>query len=148
MNPEHKVLPTSPSIERTLGEALDVPSAVRSFQNEVDLQKDDLSLRSSEPARNQPIQSAAVAPTGSLLQIPIALQVILGTTRMALSKVLALGPGSVISLDQKLSEPVLLQVNGNEFARGTIVVIDEVTGQLGITLTDISASAASAKIND
>jgi flagellar motor switch protein FliN len=77
------------------------------------------------------------SPTGALLQIPISVQVVLGGTTMALSKVMALGPGSIISLDQQLSDSVLMLVNGKEFARGTIVVIDETNGQLGISLTDI-----------
>jgi|GEM_PF-7016968 len=81
-------------------------------------------------------------PAGSLLQIPISVRVILGTAKIVLSKVLALGPGSIIPLDQKLSEPVLLLVNGNEFAKGTIVVIDEASGQLGITLTEIKTGSA------
>jgi flagellar motor switch protein FliN len=84
-------------------------------------------------------------PSGALLQIPISVQVILGSTKMTLSRVMALGPGSLISLDQRLSEPVLLLVNGDEFARGTIVVIDDASGQLGVTLTDIAPSSTSSK---
>jgi flagellar motor switch protein FliN len=90
-------------------------------------------------------EGVSQSPSGAFLQIPISVKVILGSTTMALSKVLALGPGSVISLDQQLSEPVHLLVNGNEFARGSIVVIDEATGQLGVTLTDIAADAHSLK---
>ena len=86
-------------------------------------------------------------PRGSLLKIPVNVQVILGTTRMPLSKVMALGPGSVVVLDRLLSEPVVLLVNGNEIARGLIVVVDEKTGQLGVTLTDVSSdgTASAAK---
>ena len=84
-------------------------------------------------------------PSGALLQIPILVQVILGSTTMALSKVMALRRGSIITLDQRLSEPVRLLVNGNEFARGTIVVIDEASGQLGVTLTEITPGTTSIK---
>jgi flagellar motor switch protein FliN len=77
-------------------------------------------------------------PLGLLSQIPITVKVILGRTKMPLSKVMALGPGSIISLDQKLSEPALLTVNGNEIAKGTIVILNEDTCQLGITITEIS----------
>jgi flagellar motor switch protein FliN/FliY len=58
---------------------------------------------------------------------------------MSLSKVMSLGPGSVVALDKELSEPVVLLVNGNEVARGIIVVVNEKTGQLGISLTEISS---------
>ena len=74
---------------------------------------------------------------GYLLNIPVNVQVVLGTTRMALSKVMALGPGSIVALDKELSEPVILLVNGNEVAKGLIVVVNETTGQLGISLTEI-----------
>jgi flagellar motor switch protein FliN len=81
-------------------------------------------------------------PQGSLLKIPVNVQVILGTTRMPLSKVMSLGPGSVVVLDKGLSEPVALLVNGNEVARGIIVVVDDKTGQLGISLTEISSGGS------
>jgi flagellar motor switch protein FliN len=77
-------------------------------------------------------------PLGLLSQIPITVKVVLGRTKMPLSKVMALGPGSIISLDQKLSEPALLMVNGNEIAKGTIVILNEDTCQLGIAITEIS----------
>ena len=83
-------------------------------------------------------RGSALMPQGSILKIPVNVQVILGTTRMPLSKVMALGPGSIVTLDKELSEPVVLLVNGNEVARGLIVVVNEKTGQLGISLTEIS----------
>lgn len=76
-------------------------------------------------------------PQGALLKIPVTVKVILGTTRMPLHKVMSLGPGSIVALDKELSEPVVLLVNGNEVARGLIVVVNEKTGQLGISLTEI-----------
>jgi flagellar motor switch protein FliN len=83
-------------------------------------------------------------PSGSLLQIPISVRVILGTAKMPLSKVMALGPGSIIALDHKLSESVLLMINGNEFARGVVVVVDEKSGQLGISITEILTDTTSS----
>lgn len=81
-------------------------------------------------------------PQGALLKIPVTVQVILGTTRMPLHKVMSLGPGSIVALDKELSEPVMLLVNGNEVARGLIVVVNEKTGQLGISLTEILSSGS------
>jgi flagellar motor switch protein FliN len=105
----------------------------------------DLSHALADMAPQVAARSEGTIPQGSLLKIPVNVQVILGSTRMALSKVMALGPGSVVVLDRQLSEPVVLLVNGNEIARGLIVVVDEKTGQLGVTLTDVSSdSAASA----
>jgi flagellar motor switch protein FliN/FliY len=86
-------------------------------------------------------------PQGSLLKIPVNVQVILGTTRMPLHKVMSLGPGSIVALDKELSEPVTLLVNGNEVARGLIVVVNEKTGQLGISLTEVSSGGPADKFS-
>ncbi len=85
------------------------------------------------------LPARAGLPQGPFLKIPVMVQVVLGTRRMPLSEVMALGPGSVVVLDQELSKPVSLQVNGSEVARGTLSIVDEATGQLGITLTEIAA---------
>lgn len=88
-----------------------------------------------EPAPPRPPQAG-----NPFLKIPVTVQVVLGRKRMPLAEVMAFGPGSVIVLDQELSQPVSLEVNGSEVARGTLSVVDEATGQLGITLTEIAAT--------
>lgn len=92
-------------------------------------------------------RGGGMMPQGSLLKIPVNVQVILGTTRMPLHKVMSLGPGSIVALDKELSEPVALLVNGNEVARGLIVVVNEKTGQLGISLTEISSGCPGEKLS-
>ena len=92
-------------------------------------------------------RGGGVMPQGSLLKIPVNVQVILGTTKMSLHKVMSLGPGSIVALDKELSEPVALLVNGNEVARGLIVVVNEKTGQLGISLTEISSGGPGEKLS-
>lgn len=98
------------------------------------------------PPLTQPVPPAAtpVLPQGPFLKIPVTVQVVLGSRRMPLAEVMALGPGSVVVLDQELSQPVSLQVNGSEVARGTLGIVDEQTGQLGITLTAIAAQRDAA----
>lgn len=92
-------------------------------------------------------RGGGMMPQGSLLKIPVNVQVILGTTRMPLHKVMSLGPGSIVALDKELSEPVTLLVNGNEVARGLIVVVNEKTGQLGISLTEVSSGSPADKFS-
>ena len=79
-------------------------------------------------------------PSGSLLQIPITVRAILGSAKMTLGEMASLGPGSVLTLDQKLSEPVILMANGNQIARGHLVVLDDDSGEIGISLTEVIAS--------
>ena len=85
-------------------------------------------------------------PSGSLLQIPITVKVILGSAKMTLGKMASLGPGSVLTLDQKLSEPVILMANGNQIAKGLLVVLDEESGEIGISLTEIIAELSDEKL--
>lgn len=77
----------------------------------------------------------------SVLRIPIAVQVVIGTARLPLSRVAQLGPGSTIPLEQKLGSPAAILVNGKEVARGEIFVLDEDGdgGRLGITITEVTS---------
>ena len=72
-----------------------------------------------------------------LLKIPVTLQVVLGSTRMPLSRIAELRPGSVVNLDQKLGSPATILVNGREVARGELFVLDGEEAQLGITITEV-----------
>jgi len=70
-------------------------------------------------------------------QVTLELTVEVGRTRMSLGQALALGPGSVITLDRLADQPVDLLVNGKPVARGEVVVIDDV---FGLRLTHIVES--------
>ena len=88
--------------------------------------------------------AAAPAPAPSprelerLTDVGLELTVEVGRTRMTLGQALALGPGSVITLDRLADQPVDLLVNGMPVARGEAVVIDDV---FGLRVTQIVASA-------
>ncbi len=72
-----------------------------------------------------------------LNDVGLELTVEVGRTRMTLGQALALGPGSVITLDRLADQPVDLLVNGMPVARGEVVVIDDV---FGLRVTQIVAS--------
>jgi flagellar motor switch protein FliN len=63
----------------------------------------------------------------------------LGRTRMNVSDLLALAPGSLIELDRTAGSPIDLLVNGTLVARGEVVVVDE---EYGIRLTEITGTEA------
>lgn len=78
-----------------------------------------------------------------LTEVTVEVAVEVGRTRMSLGETLALGPGSVVTLDRLADMPVDLLVNGRPIARGEVVVIDE---QFGLRITEvIGASSASDK---
>ena len=60
-----------------------------------------------------------------LLDVEIPVTVEVGRTQMSLEAVLKLVPGSVVSLDKKVEEPVDLRVNGKLVARGEVVLVDD-----------------------
>ena len=71
-----------------------------------------------------------------LHDVPVELAVEIGRTRMTIGETLALGPGSIVSLNRLAGEPVDLLVNGRPIARGEVVVVDE---EFGLRVTEIVA---------
>ena len=93
-----------------------------------------------EPAVPKP-QSTVVPLPGAVMRIPVAVQVVIGSTKLPLSQISELSPGAVIKLDQKLGTPAIILVNGREVARGELFVLEGEEEKLGITITEVAASA-------
>jgi flagellar motor switch protein FliN len=71
-----------------------------------------------------------------LHDVPVELAVEIGRTHMTIRETLALGPGSIVTLNRLAGEPVDLLVNGKPIARGEVVVIDE---EFGLRVTEVVA---------
>ncbi|MCW3015784.1 MAG: fliN [Solirubrobacterales bacterium] len=76
-----------------------------------------------------------------LTDVTVELAVEVGRTFMTLGEALALGPGSVVTLERLADKPVDLLINGRPIARGEVVVIDE---QFGLRLTEVIGTKAPA----
>ena len=90
---------------------------------------------------------AAANPTATpnlntILSIPVTVQVVLGSTSLPVASLMKLARGAVISLDQRVGDPVDIVVNGRVVARGEIVVVDEVSQRFGVSLLEIVAAAS------
>jgi flagellar motor switch protein FliN/FliY len=83
----------------------------------------------------------------TILKIPVTVQVVLGSTSMPVASLMKLGRGAVISLDQRVGEPVNIVVNGRVVARGEVVVVDEDSSRFGVSLTEIVTSASAENAN-
>ena len=88
-----------------------------------------------------PLESAAPHPVtveelARLHDVPVELAVEVGRTKMTIREALALGPGSIVTLNRLAGEPVDLLVNGKPIARGEVVVIDE---EFGLRVTEVLA---------
>jgi flagellar motor switch protein FliN/FliY len=71
----------------------------------------------------------------SMLNVSLAVQVVLGETRMPVSQLLSLSRGSVVELEKRIGEPLSVMVNDRLIARGDLVKTGE--NGLGIKLTEI-----------
>ncbi len=71
---------------------------------------------------------------GLVLDVPVELAVEIGRTTMTIRETLAIGPGSIVSLNKMAGEPVDLLVNGRRVARGEVVAIDE---EFGLRVTEV-----------
>jgi flagellar motor switch protein FliN len=69
-----------------------------------------------------------------LLDVNLPVSIELGRTKMSISDILSLGPGSVVELNKLAGEPVDLLVNYKVVARGEVVVIDE---NFGVRITNL-----------
>ena len=78
----------------------------------------------------------------TILSIPVTVQVVLGSTSLPVASLMKLARGSVISLDQRVGDPVDIVVNGRVVARGEIVVVDESSQRFGVSLLEIVAGAS------
>ncbi len=91
-----------------------------------------------------PMSTGNPAELERLNDVGLELTVEVGRTRMTLGQALALGPGSVITLDRLADQPVDLLVNGKPVARGEVVVIDDVFGLRLTTIVESGEAAATA----
>ena len=85
-----------------------------------------------------PAPDVAMADLERLHDVPVELAVESGRTRMTIREALALGPGSIVTLNRASGQPVDLLVNGKPIARGEVVVIDE---EFGLRVTDVLDSS-------
>ena len=74
-----------------------------------------------------------------VLGVKVQLTVRLGDCQMSMRDVVALGPGSIIQLDQAANEPVGLYVNDKLIATGEVVVVEE---NFGIKITSLTGESS------
>ncbi|MBL0370668.1 flagellar motor switch protein FliN [Rhizobium sp. KVB221] len=83
--------------------------------------------------------SAMHANHDMIMNIPIDVQIILGSSRMQVSGLMNLNEGAIISLDRKIGEPVDLVVNGRLIGRGEICVLENDETRFGIKLIEVKS---------
>lgn len=105
---------------------------------------------SARPAASKRTEAFASSAAGGrnldvVMRIPVTVQVILGMTTMPVANLMKLGRGAILALDNRVGEPVDVVVNGRVVARGEVVVVEEDTARLGVSLTEIVAPNGAGK---
>ena len=101
----------------------------------------ELTTAASEPS----VPSAQPGGLSSaVLRIPVTVQVVIGTARVPLADVARLGPGSTLTLEERLGTPARVLVNGREVAKGELFVLDGGDNRLGLTITEVAGDVPAA----
>ncbi|MBO3758379.1 flagellar motor switch protein FliN [Ciceribacter sp. L1K22] len=86
--------------------------------------------------------SALTANLDLIMDIPIEVQIVLGSSRMQVSGLMSLEEGAIIALDKKIGEPVEIMVNGRKIARGEITVLENDDTRFGVKLIEVLSTKA------
>ena len=101
---------------------------------------DDINFSEAEVSKaefqqlSEPAGEAEGRNIDLLMDVNLPISIELGRTKMSISDILALGPGSVVELNKLAGEPVDLLVNQKVVAKGEVVVIDE---NFGVRVTQL-----------
>jgi flagellar motor switch protein FliN/FliY len=98
------------------------------------------------PALTSGLEAAAGSFRNSsvIMNIPVDVQIVLGSAEMPVSELMALQKGSTVALNRRIGEPVDVMVNGRRIAKGEITVLEHDPSRFGIRLTEIITAAKTA----
>jgi flagellar motor switch protein FliN len=98
------------------------------------------------PAAPSGLEAAATSMrnNGVIMNIPVDVQIVLGSAEMPVSELMALQKGSTVALNRRIGEAVDVMVNGRRIAKGEITVLEHDPSRFGIRLTEIITAAKTA----
>ncbi|MBC2595017.1 FliM/FliN family flagellar motor switch protein [Ruficoccus amylovorans] len=65
---------------------------------------------------------------GIIMDVQVEVTALLGTCKVAMRDVLELKPGTILKLEQRATDPIVICLNGRAVAHGEVVVVDECFG--------------------
>ncbi|MFP5076361.1 flagellar motor switch protein FliN [Rhizobium sp. YIM 134829] len=89
------------------------------------------------PSASKPAGSALESNLDLIMDIPIEVQIILGSSKMQVSSLMNLTEGATIGLDRRIGEPVEIMVNGRIIGRGEIAVLENDETRFGVKLIEV-----------
>ena len=100
-------------------------------QSEVELNK------AIEELRTLPSRFPSTGTDSVLMNIPVEVQLVIGSREMTVAELMAIGEGSTVPLDRRLGEPADIVVNGIRIARGEIIVMPDDQTRFGFKISEI-----------
>ncbi|MBL0848625.1 MAG: flagellar motor switch protein FliN [Candidatus Liberibacter ctenarytainae] len=91
--------------------------------------------------KNNNILNKSYDNTGLVMNIPVNIQVILGSFCMNISNLFHLSKGDVITLDKRVGEQVDITINNQKFAKGEITIMDDDDTHFGVRIIEIINSS-------
>jgi flagellar motor switch protein FliN/FliY len=101
-------------------------------------------LQEEENRSDVASRTAGGANSGIMMNIPVDVQIVLGSAEMPVSELMTFQKGSIVALNRRIGEPVDVLVNGRKIARGEITVLESDPSRFGIRLTEIIDAAKRA----
>ena len=110
-----------------------------SFGSGFDMDAPDFGGSDFSSSAETPTQpgSALDANLDLIMDIPIDVEIVLGSSRMQVSGLMNLEEGATIALDKKIGEPVEITVNGRRIGKGEITVLEHDDTRFGVKLTEV-----------
>ena len=116
------------------GEATSVMESERELNRAIE---DLRGMAALDAGRAVPARSGIPLSTSVTMQIPVEVNIVLGSAEMSVAELAGLQAGSTIQLDRRVGEPVDVVVNGVKIARGEIVLLENEPSRFGFRITDI-----------
>lgn len=123
---------TQSQAERTEPQAEDLDKAIAELRGVL-----------KEEGRSATSPNASAANSSLIMNIPVDVQIVLGSTEMPVSELMSLQKGSTVALNRRIGEAVDVVVNGRRIARGEITVLESDPSRFGIRLTEIVTATKS-----
>jgi len=101
---------------------------------------DDFGAGMADPVDAARPGSAMESNLDLIMDIPIDLQIVLGSSQMQVSGLMNLTEGATIALDRRIGEPVEVMVNGRVIGRGEITVLENDDTRFGVKLIEVKST--------
>lgn len=83
-------------------------------------------------------QAGTGGDTNDLIwDIPVDVNIVLGTTQLSVARLMELEPGEVVELNRRIGEPLDITVNGRKVAKGEIVMREDEPTKFAVQVVEI-----------